>query len=68
MKATDIIGWNADADCYCDACASVRYGPARPDRLDREGNEVHPIFGYHIPDIAASGGCTCSDCGEVIVE
>lgn len=27
MYATDVIGYTADADYYCDGCAAKRYGP-----------------------------------------
>lgn len=49
MKAWDIVGYTADADLWCPACATATYAPdgaaeVPEDAEDGEGNLVHPIF------------------------
>ena len=46
MKAWEVVGYTADGEAWCTACADARYGPAHPihERRDREGNAVHPVF------------------------
>ena len=39
-----IVGFTADANIHCPACAERHYGPDAPQRRDREGNAVHPVF------------------------
>ncbi len=67
MKAWDILGYTADADIYCPDCAERRYGPDREGRLDREGNEVRPIFASDSSEWSESGAY-CGDCGRELVE
>jgi hypothetical protein len=77
MNATDVIGYSADADIYCPACAALIYdrvidGVLRTvadereafTALDFEGNAVHPIFGSDElePDDA------CARCHERLIE
>ena len=46
MKAWQVVGYTADGEAWCPACAEARYGPAHPvhERRDREGNAVHTVF------------------------
>jgi hypothetical protein len=39
-----VIGYTADADIWCPACAEEVYGPLTEDTEDREGNLIYPIF------------------------
>ena len=60
-KAWEIVGYTADADVWCAACAEEQYGPDSGDRKDREGNDVHPLF---VSD--DYGGESCNSCeGEI---
>ena len=46
MKAWEVVGYTADAEAWCPACAVARYGPAHPihERRDREVIAMHPVF------------------------
>ena len=72
MKATEIVGYAADASVWCPSCAEASYGDDRecpceqgcihPDVEDGEGNPVHPIF-------AGDEGwenMTCGSCHETL--
>jgi len=44
-KSYDVLGYTADADCWCPACARDAYpGCETGDVEGHEGNMVHPIF------------------------
>ena len=64
MKAWDIIGYAADADVWCPACAQDAYGPLTSDTQDQEGNPVHPIFAMdeweYLP--------VCTRCQETLID
>lgn len=64
MKSYDVIGYTADADTFCPACAREWYGnvDADPAPLDHEGNEVHPIFADSEWDSIPA----CARCGGVL--
>lgn len=64
MNATDIIGWTADADYWCDECAELVYGPESDDRKDGEGNDVHPIFASD----ETPAGSVCGRCSREITD
>lgn len=64
MRGIVVVGYTADAECWCPGCAIERYGPAIETEtvLDSEGNAVHPIFAYDdIPDY-----WTCYGCAEAL--
>lgn len=65
----EVVGYTADADTFCVACAEARYPGATDwraddfdpaEHLDSEGNEVYPLFG--------SSEClaACCVCGELL--
>ncbi len=63
MKAWEVVGYTADGEAWCPACAEARYGPAHPihERRDREGNAVHPDFaGDEWEYRPGSGACGAS--------
>lgn len=71
MHATDIIGWTADADVWCDSCATDAYGPEpeTQDRRDYEGNPVHPIFADNESDLLAdTDRVSCNRCHTTLAE
>ena len=61
MKAWEVVGYTADGEAWCPPCAEARYGPAHPipERRDREGNAVHPVFTGDTWEY----GPGCSACG-----
>jgi hypothetical protein len=63
MKAWEVVGWTADADAWCNACAEDAYGEDSPTRLDSEGNPVNPVFASD-----EYGGYVCGNCLTPIVE
>ncbi|CAB1129416.1 conserved protein of unknown function [Candidatus Hydrogenisulfobacillus filiaventi] len=56
------VAFAADAALYCPECAERLYGPDRSGRLDREGNEVWPMFGAEALDAPAH----CDACGRFL--
>lgn len=67
-KSYEVIGYTADAACWCPACAEKAYPGCTEDDAtveDGEGNEVHPIFAG---DEGSESGEYCNDCGECIRE
>ena len=62
-----VIGYTADADIWCLSCANRTYGvtPNGPDRLDHEGNTVHPIFST---DETSMEGEYCGRCHREVAE
>lgn len=64
----NIIGWTYEADVHCWECATRRFPKLRNDPdarlIDREGNEVRPIFEID------EGACdeVCGDCFEKLCE
>ena len=64
MKAWDIIGYTADADIWCPACAERVYGPLTDESEDHEGNPVHPIFAIDEWEYAP----TCTSCREALID
>lgn len=71
MKGTDIIGYAYEADLHCPECAEKRFGVdpgkiwVRKGAVDREGNQVHPIF---VSDEHDPEGEYCGDCRAEIWE
>ena len=65
MNPWAILGWTGDADVHCTACAKRLYGPCRKgkDRIDREGNDVLPVFVQDV-DSSFPEGMYCGDCGR----
>ena len=64
MKAWEVVGYAADGEAWCPACAEARYGPAHPahERRDREGNAVHTVFAGD----ESTYEPVCSACGAAI--
>jgi hypothetical protein len=63
MNATEIVGFTADADAWCPACARQVYPDCEEqDVEDREGNFVHPIFAGD----EGWGDMTCGGCHETL--
>jgi hypothetical protein len=78
LRATEVVGYTADADIYCPACAALVYdrtvdGVLRTvadpreafQALDFEDNVVHPIFGS---DDLDAGHNECARCQGELVE
>lgn len=67
LKATDVVGYTADADMHCVDCAHRIYGDDKggsEPKQDGEGNQVHPIF-------ASDEGWDdehCGTCGKPLSE
>lgn len=62
-RVDDVVGYTADADVWCAACADGAYGPGVM-RSDSEGNLIQPIF---LSDVYQwDEGCEphCNKCGE----
>jgi hypothetical protein len=58
------VGYQADADTWCRTCALARYGAGIGfGAIDREGNDVHPLFGR---DEAGDTPEHCGACGAYI--
>jgi len=78
VRAWQVVGYTADGEAGCPACAVARYGIAHPihDRKDREGNAVHPVLAAHEweyrPGCGACGaslpvqGCRCQEAGSMM--
>jgi len=62
MKSYDVLGYTADADCYCEACATLKYGGTDADTLDSEGNGLGAIFADSEWDTPAH----CCACGAFL--
>jgi len=64
-----IIGWAYEGAIHCWRCTGSRYGAwlrAEPvEVLDREGNEVSPIWAHEERDPA---GCACDTCHREIYQ
>jgi len=70
MHSTTIIGWTADADVWCDDCATAAYGPDEDGRKDNEGNPVSPIFADYSSELLADnehGRVLCGTCLETVI-
>jgi hypothetical protein len=57
-----VVGFTADANLYCPACAERRYGPDSQARRDHEGNGVHAVFSDSEWDCPQH----CAACGRFI--
>ncbi|MCE5255007.1 MAG: hypothetical protein LLG45_12525 [Actinomycetia bacterium] len=64
MKAWEVIGYAADADIWCPACAREAYGPLTDQSEDHEGNLIHPIFACDEWDYPL----VCHCCHEALTE
>lgn len=64
-KTYEVVGFAYEADLHCLDCAHKRFPELLDDEnarvIDREGNEVWPVF---LGDISESD--CCGDCGRVL--
>jgi hypothetical protein len=56
-------GYTADADVWCERCATIAYGSVDAGTLDLEGNEIGAIF----PDTETDCEEHCNRCREPIL-
>lgn len=67
MNAADVIGYAYEAEIHCADCTRARFPEANDefsDVLDREGNEVHPVFAGDEHETTV----VCGDCGDELYE
>jgi hypothetical protein len=59
-KTYEVVGYTYEADLHCIDCATGRFGESLNSRrlpIDREGNEIHPVFLDQVTDTDACGDC-----------
>ncbi len=66
MNSFDVVGYTFEADMYCVSCTQKRFGRGYDTAIDREGNEVHPIFAGS--EVEGPEDECCGACGDVILE
>ena len=68
----EVVGYTGDATMMCVECAIDQYGVAYPEvqevfipdgTMDREGNQVHPVYEWD-----EDANDRCMECGEWLIE
>ena len=56
-----IIAWVYEADYHCQKCSKKRFRELEKDQVDKEGNEIKPVYDFEF-DFSSNNACgTCKE-------